>query len=214
MKKIITTATFLLFTITAFCQSSSSAILSQSEVAQLLSGAIKKEFQIDFPVSRVYKCTDKSGGFYVVLTEKFDGIDGQDTLHHRIRALCLSDVAGKLTKRWEINDFIIKTSKGDPDETSIWFWTKYFELKDIDGDDLIEPVLVYGTAALNGIDDGRTKILIFYKEQKIAIRHQNGVLDDERHTQTDPSFYSLPKKIQQEVYHIREKITKDGYGIF
>ena len=80
---------------------------------------------------------------------------------------------------------------------SIWFWTKYCLFEDINKDRLIDPIFVYGTSGDNYTGDGRLKILIYYKDKKIAIRHLNGTIDFERKTKVDQSFYDLPVAIQE-----------------
>ena len=137
-----------------------------------------------------------------------------DTLSHQIRALDFKNNKGGLFKQWEINDFTIKQVNGNGEEDAIWFWTKYLKIEDIDNDGLIDLVLVYGSWGTNGYDDGRIKMLTFYKGQKIAIRHQNGVLDDERNTQVDAAFYFLPIVFQNAVEGIMNRLTADNHAIF
>ena len=197
-------------TTTAFSQK---AYLSKSEVDKVITSDVKKEFGLEFPVFRVYNYTDKAGKFYIVLTEKNDGTKDTDTLHTKIKAACLKSNAGKLEKNWEINDFVAKITDSEYEE-SIWFWTKYSSFIDIDKDGIVEPVIIYGTNGYNGYDDGRIKILIFYKGEKIAIRHQNGVLDEGRNTEVDAKFYKLPESIQNHVKKTMKTIMEHGKGIF
>ena len=183
-------------------KSSTSEILSTKQVQTIFTDSEKKEFKINYPIFRVYNYTDKSGEFFCVLTESNDSITNtKDTFNHSIKAIDLKVDKGKLVKVWELNDNIIKNER---EENSIWFWTSYFDFMDFNGDGLIEPILVYGTSAMNGYDDGRIKFIIFYNGQKIAIRHQNGVLDNERQTQIDKAFYSLPQKLKD---NIKSKMT-------
>jgi len=198
---------FFLITTTSFSQK---AYLSKNEADKVISPDVKKEFGLEFPVFRVYNYTDTTGKFYIALTEKNDGIKDKDTLHEKIKAVCLKSSAGKLEKVWEINDFTGALNE----ESSIWFWTKYSSFIDIDKDDIIEPVIVYGTYALNGSDNGRIKILIFYKGEKIAIRHQNSVFDEGRNTEVDAKFYKLPVSIQNHVKKTMKTIMEHDRGIF
>ena len=171
-------------------------ILSSNEIKKILSDSVKKEMKISYPIIRVYKYSDKSGEFLCVLTESNDSISDKDTFNHNIKAINIKVDKGKFVKKWELNDNIVKNNN---DENSIWFWTKYFDFKDFDNDGVIEPIIVYGTGGMNGYDDGRIKFIIFYNGRKIAIRHQNGVLDDERHTQIDNAFYSLPQNLKDNI---------------
>jgi hypothetical protein len=220
MEKRILTLIFSLATTLLFGQTSfvSNEILSMKATTNFFTDSLCKQFNIDFPFRRVYKCTDKSGVFFIVLTERNDTIVDKDTLHYKIKAFNFQQGNNGLVKKWEMNDFITHQANyldiKDATENSIWFWTKYSEFSDIDGDSLIDPILTYGTSAMNGTDDGRIKILVYYKGQKFAIRHQNGVLDFERNTHVDKEFYSLPATIQVHVKQIMQKMTTDNNAIF
>ena len=213
MKLSFITALVFLFTVTtAFCQSS---LLTPAQADKVFNTAIKKEFGLDFPIYRVYQYNDKTGKSYIALTEQNDGIDGKDTLHHKIKAVNVKIVDGKFQKQWEINDFTSKIYLNENEmERSIWFWTKYSSFTDIDNDGIIDPFIVYGSEGTNSYDDGRIKLLIFYKGEKIAIRHQNGILDHIRNTQVDPKFYTLPASVQGHVKAAMNKITEHRRGIF
>ena len=90
MKKIILTLSLLmLISLTSFGQKkrTSSIILTQQETANLFTDSLKKQLGINYPIRSVYKCKDKSGIFYMVLTETNDNITtSSDTLHHNIKA--------------------------------------------------------------------------------------------------------------------------------
>lgn len=174
-------------------------IMRAEETKSLLNDSICRSLGITYPIRRVYKYTDVTGANYSVMTESNDRIitDG-DTLNTQINVLHLLEEAGQLRKLWEVNDQI------QGEESSIRLWTKFVDFVERDGDGLVEPILVYGTSALNGYEDGRIKILIYCKGQKVVIRHQNGTLDFERVTTLDRAFYQLPMTIQDAV---REKIV-------
>ncbi|MHA4809356.1 M949_RS01915 family surface polysaccharide biosynthesis protein [Flavitalea flava] len=190
-------------------------ILSRTQITTLLNDSVKKEFKINYPVFRVYKYEDKSGQYLCVLSESNDSIakgeDKVDTFNHSIKAINLKIDNNRLSKTWELNDFVNMHENG---ETSIWFWTSYFSFKDYDDDGLIDPVLVYGTSTDNGYDDGRIKFIIYYKGKKIAIRHQNSTLDVGRRTEADASYASLPKKLKDDIQVKMELMKKQGKAIF
>jgi hypothetical protein len=100
------------------------------------------------------------------------------------------------------------------DESSIQFWTKYIDFNDYNSDGLVDPIIIYGTSAANGYDDGRIKFIIYYQGQKIAIRHQNGILDYERETQVDKAFYKLPLPLQTSIKQKMESMMKNSHAIF
>lgn len=190
-------------------------ILTQQQVVNTFPDSIQSKAGISYPIRTVFRCRDKSGTFYIVLTETNDSITREkDTLHYKIKALNIRFNQRALVKNWELNDFIQSQATSHSEETSIWFWTRYSSLADIDNDGLIDPIIVYGTSGLNGSDDGRIKILIYYKGKKVVIRHQNGSLDFERNTRIDQAFYSLPSKIQTQVKKLMTKMTEDNHAIF
>lgn len=208
MKFIFYTLTFFLSVCDIFGQSK---FLTNTEVKEMFNDSVKSKFNIDYSIFRVYLYNDKTGKHFVALTEKIDSItSANDTLHHKIKAIKFSTGPIGLEKKWEINDLILKEN----DENSIWFWTKYCDFSDIDADGIIDPILVYGTSGLNGYDDGRIKILLFYRGQKIAIRHQNGVLDFQRNTQVDQAFYLLDLSIQNRIKDVMQKMIDSNHAIF
>lgn len=217
MKKILALLFLSFFIIKAKAQSdtSSNKILSKAETDEFFSDAFKKKNLINFPIFRAYTYKDKSGTYYVALTESADSINTKkDTVNNKIKALAFKVDKGITLKKWEINDFKTPSVKGVEIESSIWFWTKYCSFNDIDGDGLVDPIVVYGTFGSNGYDDGRAKIILYIKGQKIAIRHQNGILDDERKTQVDLTFYALPKKIQDHVKQLMATMVEKNHAIF
>jgi len=186
-------------------------VLSSTQAQTLLTDSIKREFNITYPIFRVYNYTDKSGNYYCVLTESRDSISNEkDTFNRSLRAIDLKYDNGKFQKIWEITDHI----KNDSLENSIWFWTKYTDFKDYDKDGLIDPVIIYGTFGPNDLDDGRIKFIIYYKGKKIAIRHQNSIFDDERNTEVDKSFYSLPQNLKDNIKEKMALMEKQDRAIF
>lgn len=209
---------FLFFSIvyltTAFGQKTtvSSEILTTKQATELFPDSIRKSLNVSFPIFRVYRYADKTGKYYCILTESRNEITaGKDTLNHQIKAINVKADKGSFSKLWEINDNIIKNNN---DENSIWFWSKYIDFKDYDGDGLAEPIIIYGTSGANGYDDGRIRFIILYKGQKVAIRHQNGVLDNERETKVDKAFYGLPQTLQAAIKQKMELMMKNNQAIF
>lgn len=216
MKNIYAFILLSLFLFKANAQSdTTSKILTKTETNTFFNDAFKKKNLISFPIFRAYTYTDKSGTYYVALTESADSVNKlKDTINNKIKAINFKADKGITLKKWEINDFKTHDLKGVELETSMWFWTKYCQFKDFDGDGLVEPIIVYGTFGTNGYDDGRVKIILFYKGQKVAIRHQNGILDSDRKTQIDLTFYALPEKIQEHVKQIMATMEEKKHAIF
>jgi len=217
MKISILTLLLTLASTIIFGQSkiATSQLLSRQEVAKLFSDSLNQELQIAYPIFKVFKCKDNTGQFYIVLTESNDQISpDNDTLNTSIKAFNFYQDNSGYIKKWELYDYKTKQVGSDEMENSIWFWSKYSEFTDIDHDNEIDPIIIYGTSGRNGTEDGRIKIFVYYKGQKYAIRHQNGALDFERNTQVNKAFYTLPLKIQNHVKQIMEKLTDDGHAIF
>lgn len=191
------------------------SILSKEESAQITTDFIKKQLNIQFPVWKAYKCEDQNGTSYLLLTENTDTTDTKgDTISRMLKAIKILEVAGTFVKEWEINDFTLIDPKINYNESAIWFWTKYCSMDDLDKDALIDPIIVYGTAAGNGISDGRIKIVTIYKGKKIVIRHQNSNLDFFRKTQIDADFYSMPTSIQEKVISLMTQMETNQQAIF
>jgi len=205
---------FLVFFSNAYSQKNadSAYVLTPNQVNELFPDSILKSLNIDFPIFRVYEYTDETGKYFCIMTESgYDISPEKDSLYNKIKAVNVKAVNDTCIKVWEINDNIIKE---ETDENSIWFWTKYVDFKDYDGDGLRVPVVIYGTSAANGFYDGRVIILIFYKGQKIAIRHQNSDLDFNRETTVDAAFYDLPESLQTTIEQKMVLMMKNGHAIF
>ncbi len=217
MKKQLFVIVFVIFSLQIFAQTGtvSTEVLSREATVKIFSDSIKQKLNITYPIYRVYKCTDLTGLFYVVLTESGDSLTpNNDTVNKSIRALKITSTKNGLSKSWELNDFIIKLVYGSGYESSLFFWPRYNEYTDLDGDNLIDPLVIYGTSGNDGYYDGRIKIIIYHKGAKIAIRHQNSPMDFERNTQVDKEFYDLPLKIQNKVKEIMLRMEDDNRAIF
>lgn len=213
--KSIPTLIFFLISLFSFGQQPilESKVLTDSIIQTVFTDATKKELGIRFPIFKAYEYTDKLGKHYLILTENGNEKEVKETKNDTIKAFNILSESNKLTIQWTINDFKLNRNEIS-EETSIWFWSKYIELNDIDGDGIIDPIIIYGTSGSNGTGDGRIKILTYYKNTKYAIRHQNGELDFQRNTKVDKAFYELPAKIQARVQEVMAKIYEDNNAIF
>lgn len=186
--------------------------LTTMQAHRLFTASIRQTLDLPMPIYRVYKYSNKSELYYCVLTENKDKVADDGSIYStKIKAVAVKKEGNSFKKQWQIYDSIIKK---DNIETSIWFWTKYSDFKDNDADGSIDPVIVYGTSGMNGYDDGRIKIITFYKGQRSEIGHQNGTLDFERETKVDKLFYSLPVAIQEAVKERMTLMTKNNHAIF
>lgn len=213
MQHIFSFIIVLFYLTTASAQKETTTeILSAKQMRELFSDSVCKNLNINFPIVRIYKYKDKAGQHYCILTESRDEITlTKDTFNHKIKAIDVRRENGSFTKFWEINDNIIENGFN---ENSIWFWTKYIDFKDYDGDGFDDPIIIYGTSSADDDDDGRLKFIIYHKGHKVAIRHQNGVLDFERETQVDKAFYDLPESLQASIKRKMEIMTNRNQTIF
>ncbi|MFK8269424.1 M949_RS01915 family surface polysaccharide biosynthesis protein [Capnocytophaga cynodegmi] len=188
-------------------------LLTDMEIKKIFPSKVLKQIGVQLPISKVYSFEDKNGKQYLIFTEDITrgNIQKENNLKKSIKAFKVYFRENKDIKvRWTITDFI------DKNEESIWFWTRYLNLKDLDNDGFIDPIIVYGTKSIYGEDfeEARVKILIYHLEKKIAIRHQNSELDDGRYTQVDKNFDSLPFNIKEKVYDIIVLLEDNGHSLF
>lgn len=187
--------------------------LTDMEIKKLFPAEVLQQIGVEFPIFRVYPFEDKDGKQYLILTEKVTkgNIQDENSLKRSIKAFNVSFEEDKTVKvRWTITDYIDETEK------SIGFWTQYLNLKDLDNDGFVDPIVVYGTKSIYGdhFEEGRVKILIYHLGKKIVIRHQNSEMDDARHTQVDKSFYALPLSIKKKIYDIIDLLEDNGHSLF
>lgn len=187
--------------------------LTDMEIKKLFPAEVLQQIGVEFPIFRVYPFEDKDGKQYLILTEKVTkgNIQDENSLKRSIKAFNVSFEEDKTVKvRWAITDYI------NENESSIWFWSRYLRLKDLDNDGFVDPIVVYGTKSIYGdhFEEGRVKILIYHLGKKIAIRQQNSEMDDGRHTQVDKSFYALPLGIKKKVYDMIEYLEDNRHALF
>lgn len=174
--------------------------------APFLSADALKKAGFELPVFKRYCYTDKAGSHALLLGEKQDLPFPDEQLSSAIRA-SLYRVEGDrtLTQEWSIRDFAGK------DEAGVNFRSRLVELADIDGDGLVDPVLVYrfydpdGAARIDNDDYvGRIKIVTFHKGSKATIHAVTGHYDGERKTTANSNYFALPKAVQQ---HLVKKMS-------
>jgi hypothetical protein len=204
----------LLFALTfvasfSFGQEKRPTHLDSSETAGRFTDEVIQKLNINYPIFRVFEFKDKLGTHELVVTEH----QISDKYNDSIKAYCFLIENGNKILEWQLTDFIVN-SETNPGETSIWFWTKYLRLEDIDNDGNIDPIIVYGTQGQDGISDGRLKILLYLNGVKHGIRHNNSSLDIERNTEIDRSYYNLSPRIQLFFRELMQLIHESGNTIF
>lgn len=100
-------------------------------------------------------------------------------------------------------------------EAGVAFLPELIEVGDIDGDGLIDPIIVYrfferDRSLQDDAFSGRIKIIMFYKGQKVAIRAVTGTLDGSRSTTASANFFLLPKKVRSYLVKKMKRMYDDG----
>ena len=127
-------------------------IMPQGEVDELFTDSLTKAIGINYPIRRVYRSTDRTGLLYTVLAESIDSIDDRrDTIHRNIQAVMCRFDSTRTRIVWSMKDHVRMRAEYDArgriyyeEETSIYFWTKYCNLDDIDKDGKVDLIIVYG----------------------------------------------------------------------
>jgi len=168
--------------------------------------ALQKAGGLELPVFKRYCYTDKSGSYALLLSEKQDLPFSREKLSSVIQASLYKVEGGNaLARQWSIRDFAGK------DEGGVNFRSQLIELTDIDGDGLVDPVLVYRFFVLEGADSistgdftGRIKIVTFHQGRKATIHAITGDLDGDRKTTANGNYFALPKSVRQ---HLVKKMS-------
>lgn len=190
----------LFYTTFGFAQKTESHKLTQKEIVQRELDGIS-----EFPIYRSLECSDKSGVYELLLCENQKTISKKDTLNTKIQAIYTLNDHGGFVEKWRINDLL---EDSDPKETTIYFWTKYCTATDLDGDGLIDPVIVYGTKTeYNEIR--RVKIITVYQNKKYAIRAVECDLDYCRSFKKDSTWNLLPLKTKTYLNSLVERLRKE-----
>jgi hypothetical protein len=129
----------------------------------------------------------------VYLTESGDRRYDGETLSSKIGAYLFKINPGStLAAKGTVNDSAPEGMAG------VQWWTKLTELNDIDGDGLVDPILVYrfydsdNGKMLSAPYEGRLKMIAFHRDAKVAVRAITGDLDLQRSTNASASYFKLP----------------------
>jgi hypothetical protein len=189
--------------------------------APFLSVEALKKAGVEFPLFKRYCFADKSGSYALLLGEEQDRRFPEEPLSSAIQA-SLYKVGSDhmLTRQWAIRDFAGEQAVG------VNFRTRLFEFTDIDGDALVDPVLVYRFFESEGDDhvnldpfSGRAKIIAFHQGRKATIHAVTGQLDGQRRTTGNSGYFALPKTVQRHLvkkmgamYSARQFGFDNSYG--
>ncbi|MFC6267396.1 M949_RS01915 family surface polysaccharide biosynthesis protein [Frigoriflavimonas asaccharolytica] len=207
MKKMI--ISFAVFFAVASCFAQDKSIahsINKAAWEEEISPEVMAEMGIEYPIFKVFQYEDLKGEAMIVLTENNVSKNSKgEPVNTAISAFLLRGSNGNFTKEWENSHDISKDAQS---ESSIWYWSKYFDCMDVDNDTESETFLVFGTAGDNGFDDGRVFIEIYYEGKLISIEHQNAVKDMDRILLISPDFYKLPGVVQEKAkYKMKQMVT-------
>lgn len=156
-----------------------------------------KAAKVTLPVFAHFCYRDNSGDYVVYLTESGDRRYDGETLSSKIGAYLFKINAGPaLALKGTVSDSALEGMAG------VQWWTKLTELNDIDGDGLVDPILVYrfydsdNGEMLSAPYEGRLKMIVFHRDAKAAIRAITGNLDRQRSTTASPPYFKLPPVLQ------------------
>ena len=176
----------------------------------LLHPATLKGAKVTLPVFAHFCYRDKSGDYVVYLTESGDRRYDGDTLSSKIGAYLFKINAGPtLAAMGTVSDSAPEGMAG------VQWWSKLTELNDLDGDGLVDPILVYrfydsdGGKMLSSPYEGRLKIIAFHRDTKIAIRAITGNLDLQRSTTASASYFKLPPVLQTHLVRKMKRMYDD-----
>jgi hypothetical protein len=213
MKKILISFATFFAVANGFAQDATIAhSINKESWEEELDVASQIQVGIEYPIFKVFEFEDSRGPALIVLTENNIGKNAKgEPINSAITAFMLRGSDGLYDKEWENTHDITKDVQS---ESSIWYWSKYFDCMDVDKDGESETFLVFGTAGDNGFDDGRVFIEIYYKGSLISIEHQNGVKDMERITLVSPEFYMIPQSVQNKVIYKMKQMETAKQTIF
>lgn len=177
----------------------------QADAPYLDADALKKA-GFELPVFKRFCYVDKSGSYALVLGEKQDRPSSKEPLSSTLQAVLYKvERDNALVRQWSIRDF------AGPHDGGINFRSKLIELTDIDGDGLVDPIVVYrffarGDDGAVSTDDfsGGIKLITFHKGKKATIHAITGDLDGDRKTIGNSNYFDLPKPIRQ---HLVKKMA-------
>jgi hypothetical protein len=166
-----------------------------------------KTANVTLPVLTHFCYRDKSGDYVAYLTGSGDLRYEGATLSSKINAYLFKINPGPtLVAKGTVSDSAPKDMAG------VQWWSTLTELNDIDGDGLVDPVLVYRFYDSEGygkmLDDpyaGRLKMIVFHRDAKAAIRAITGTLDGQRSTVASAPYFKLPAVLQT---HLVRKIKR------
>lgn len=182
--------------------------LSNSKINAIFTIQIREKLKLQNCIKKVFEYNDKSGANYLITTQS----DCANANSKAIQFVFLTKDELKVVRR--VKDFVLPEGNAISCEYNIFIWHKYLTIEDLDKDGFVDFIFVYGTTGENGFEDNRVKQIIIYKGSKTTIRHQNAVLDDDRVTQIDESFYNLPISLRKCICQKMNQMVKDGLSIY
>lgn len=184
---------------------------SKTEINRLFTLPVKKSLNIiSDTICEVYPYEDHSGKRCLILSATpFSNLYNESEYIYnnsiRIDYCCVEDGRFFYTTN-ELTDLIL-TDYGEQD---MRFLTQYTLTRDIDGDGLVDPIVVYATMGEGGYIDGWVKVVVNYKESLSTIYIANSPTIKESINVTS-NFYTFPQTVRDTVKQLLLKIEEDGF---
>lgn len=141
----------------------------------------------------IYKVDDKEGVHFLFLTRIEQGSPGEQGYRSEIRVYKYSSSPQGFKKIWEIKDFNAHALM------NIEWVDDVFEVKDWDGDEVVDTAVIYKLSQ-DGLDPDFYKLIGYYKNKKFAIRYEvNKQEGSNKAPQVDKSISKLPKVVQKKI---------------
>lgn len=149
-------------------------------------------------VVKVFCYEDASGTYRAFLSESQDRFPGKEPLSSRLTAtgVRIRSDSGALVA-WTVEE------SARTDEAGGYFGTKLAEWTDLDGDGLVDPVLVVRYCRRDGQGgyeedpfSGRMKNIVLHGPSRAQVEGISGLLDHERSLKADSAYFALPQAIR------------------
>ena len=154
--------------------------LKEEEIKSIIKARVRKKFDIKNSIPIVYKYRDKLGEQYLVIDSPYQSYS--ENYSKNMRIFNFIKKKNGLNLQWKLRDFSMNPIYVHMDNN----------MKDIDGDGLIDPIISYET-------ESGFKIILFYKNRKIAIRANLEGDIEQLSINIDKRLYTIPFKIQEKV---------------
>lgn len=156
---------------------------------------------------QVHSCRDKEGHHLLFATQVAAIPTNPDLGASEVHFYQFTEGLRGYRKRWEIRDFAQSTGVGAT------IHIHHFEPLDLDSDGLIETYMAYGMRQVKNASD-EAKLVIHSRGRKTTIRGMVASrAEDYASRNPDPTFFSLPREIQEHALEMWDKLSLPLSGV-